>query len=583
MGYLQVERTSEVMAMLAEAEAAARRGYYVAGFVAYDAAPAFDPAFRLPPPASARQTPSLPLAWFGLFAEAEPAPPLPPSATPGRGQADWECEIDADTHEAAIGTIRAAVGDGDSYLVNYTTRFCRPWAGDDDAFDLYRRLVAGYGAGYHAFIETGEWAVACGSPELFFEQSAQRLVTQPIKGTASRGRWADEDTGRARALQASAKERAENVMVVDLLRNDLGRIAQPGTVRVSSLGQLEQHPSLWHLTSTITATTAAEIGLADVFAALFPCASVTGAPKISAMSLIASLERSARGVYCGAVGFLAPAQPGGPEGPVARFAVAIRTAVVDKSRHVAEYGSGGGVTWDSVPRPEWEEILLKARALVASPAASLATDQGLVETMRYTPRLEGGTVGNLAGHLDRLASSARYFALALPSGIEDQVIGAVRGAHVATRVRLVLRANGRVEIETTPLGTTARSIIQLCVDSEPVTSTDVGLYHKTTDRRRYEERALRHPHADDVVLINERGEVTETTRANLAACIHGQWCTPPLHCGLLPGVERARCLADGRLVERVITLDELRRASELATVSSLRGWREARLNSCWPC
>lgn len=581
LGQLRARRTSEVAAVLTEAEAAARRGNYVAGFVAYEAAPAFDPAFRLPAPGSDGEAPSLPLAWFELFAAAEPAPPLPPVAAPDGGRAGWECEIDADAHLAAVRAIQKAAADGDAYLVNYTTRLRRRWEDDEDPFELYRRLVAGYGGGYHAFIETEEWAVACGSPELFFELSAESLTSRPIKGTASRGRSAAEDLGRARELRASTKERAENVMVVDLLRNDLGRIARPGSVAVPSLGLLEQHPSLWQLTSTVTATPAADLGLADVFAALFPCASVTGAPKVSAMSLIADLERSPRGVYCGAVGLLAPAVRGGL--PAARFAVAIRTAVVDKARQVAEYGSGGGITWDSDPGPEWEEVFLKARALDGTPAPLLRPDQGLIETMGYVPGEGRNGVRNLDDHLARLASSARYFGLVVPDGIGDLVAAAVEGLEDPARVRLVLRAGGAVEIETAPLQATCRRVLRLCVDREPVACSDVRLYHKTTDRRLYEERALRHPHADDVVLVNERGEVTETTRANLAVYLDDRWCTPPVHCGLLPGVARARCLAEGRLVERVVSVDDLLRASRVATLSSLRGWREGSVQARCPC
>jgi para-aminobenzoate synthetase / 4-amino-4-deoxychorismate lyase len=584
VGELTSDETSEVAMVLSEAEAAARRGCYVAGFVAYEAAPAFDAAFRTQPSCSRDHANAvLPLAWFGLFAEAVPAPVLPPvSSAPSRtgatGQPCWVPEVDASTHSAAVATIRDSIAKGEAYLVNYTTRFRRPWATDDDAFSLYCRLLASYRSGFHAFFETDQWAVACGSPELFFEQSGACLLTRPMKGTAPRGRWSLEDRGRAEALRASAKERAENAMVVDLLRNDLGRIAVPGTVAVPSLWRVEQHPSLWQLTSTVTATTREGVGLPDVFGALFPSASVTGAPKVSAMSVIADVEASPRGVYCGAVGFLAPGR-----GPIslrtdrtARFAVAIRTAVVDKGRRLVEYGSGGGITWDSQAEQEWEEVVLKAEALMGPLPPALVAGEGLMETMAFEPGAGDGSVRDLGDHLARLADSARYFGLVVPPGTHELVAKAVRGLGAPARVRLVLRASGPVEVETLAFADEVpTSTLRLCVDLEPVSSSDVMLFHKTTNRRRYDERTRRHPAADDVVLVNERGEVTETTRANLAVLLDDQWYTPPINCGLLPGVERARRLADGRLVERVVSLDDLRDARAVATLSSLRGWRPA--------
>jgi para-aminobenzoate synthetase / 4-amino-4-deoxychorismate lyase len=581
---LEARRTSEVSAVLAEAEAAARLGNYVAGYVSYDAASAFDAAFRVP--AASPHASTLPLAWFGVFALAVPVPALPNAgeAPPDDGTSRWRCEIDAGMHESAIAAIRAAIAEGDAYLVNYTTRLHRPWCDEDDPFELYCRLVASHGPGYHAFIETDEWALACGSPELFFEQADDIVVTRPMKGTAPRGRWPEEDAARGAELRASPKERAENVMVVDMLRNDLGRIAVPGSVAVPSLWQVQRHPALWQLSSTVTARTHSEVTLADVFGALFPCASVTGAPKISAMSVISDLEASPRGVYCGAVGLLAPVRRCSSTRPGARFAVAIRTAVVDKAGGVAHYGSGGGITSDSAPESEWDEVLLKTRTLNGPSAPSIPQGHGLIETMRFTPDDSGGRVRNLEAHLARLTASARYFGLPVPTGVEDLVAAAVHDLRSRARVRLVLRPDGSIEVETAAFPPVPGSTLRLCVDPVPVSSNDVALFHKTTDRRRYEERALRHAGADDVVLVNERGEVTETTRANLAVRLDGQWCTPPLDSGLLPGIERARRIAEGRLVERLVTLGDLRRASGVATLSSLRGWLPAAVDlDCGCC
>jgi para-aminobenzoate synthetase / 4-amino-4-deoxychorismate lyase len=593
-GQLEAWGTSDVAGVLAEAEAAARRGWFAAGFVAYEAAPAFDGAFRVNAvPLQGQGNPHLPLAWFGLFAESHAVESLPTSGTSLATSQDisapesstWCCEIDARQHAASVKFIRGAIADGDAYLVNHTTRFRRTWGEAEEPFSLYRRLVAGHHGGYHAYFETTDWAIACGSPELFFELSSGRLAARPMKGTAPRGRWTAEDAAHAAALHHSVKERAENVMVVDMLRNDIGRVAATGSVTVPELWQVERHPTLWQLTSTVSARTRRGIGLADIFGALFPCASVTGAPKVSAMAIIADLEPAPRGVYCGAVGVIRPDPSSSqPSDVSARFAVGIRTAVVDKARRLVEYGSGGGITWDSRPDSEWEEVLMKTRALFG-PLPTAGSGAGLIETMGYHPDNHGGSVRSLGDHLARLASSADYFGLPTPVRAERLVAGAIAELTMPARLRLVLRPDGTLDLTTSALEDTARpaGMQQLCLDPEPVDSKNVALFHKTTDRRRYEERAQRHPGADDVVLVNERGEVTETTRANLAVRLGGQWCTPPLDCGLLPGIERARLLAAGRLVERVIPVEDLRHAEAVATLSSLRGWRPALIQSECTC
>ncbi len=589
-GQLETHSISDVMAMLGEVDAAARRGWYAAGFVAYEAAPAFDSAFRVTAPSpqpDVRAT--IPLAWFGLFSDACPAAPLPPA--PVRPTIDqrsdvesWGCDVDERSYAAAVSRIREEIAAGNAYLVNLTTRFLRPWASDDDPFDLYCRLVRSYASGYHAYLETPDWAVACASPELFFERSAYDIVTRPMKGTAPRGRWSSEDASHAHDLSHSPKERAENIMVVDMLRNDLGRIAVPGSVDVPSLCDLERHPAVWQMSSTVRATTPGHVGLPEIFGALFPCASVTGAPKVSAMSVISDLEKSPRGVYCGAVGLVQPASRDTDTGPSARFAVGIRTAVLDRSAQTATYGSGGGITWDSTAIREWEEVLLKARALEGPPSLTSDAD-GLIETMAFDPvGGYGGAIRHRDDHLGRLRASAEYFGLCVPSDTAELLDQAIEGLETPTRVRLVLRAGGAIELDTSPLDDSApTSVLSLCVDLEPVGSSETTLFHKTTDRARYDERARRHPIADDVVLVNERGEITETTRANIAVRLGAQWCTPPLRCGLLPGIQRARDLAEGRLVERVMTVDDLLGAQCVATLSSLRGWRAARVVPTCAC
>jgi para-aminobenzoate synthetase/4-amino-4-deoxychorismate lyase len=354
-------------------------------------------------------------------------------------------------------------------------------------------------------------------------------------------------------------------MIVDLLRNDLGRISRPGSVRVESMFDPERYETVWQLTSTISSELVPGTSLREVFGSLFPSGSVTGAPKVRTMQLIASLEDSPRGVYCGAVGYLAPSGPGEPS---ANFNVAIRTVVLDAESGAAEYGVGGGVTHDSSPEGEYAEVLAKARVLTAIRPAF-----GLFETLRHTP---GEGFRHLQEHLARLSSSARYFGFTFD---RDEILAAlaraVAGAEEEARVRLTLARDGDIDTEARPLPSASDGPVRLALDGEPVDPSDVWLFHKTTNRAPYDRRRSKRPDTDDVVLVNIRGEVTESTIANLAARIDGGWLTPPRDSGLLAGTYREVLLRDGQLSEQPITVEELLRAEAVALVSSVRGWREA--------
>jgi para-aminobenzoate synthetase / 4-amino-4-deoxychorismate lyase len=560
-------RTDEVATVLGEAEAAAGDGLHVLGFVSYDAAGAFDSAFVVP--TAEENHLAEPLACFVGFTTAENAEPI--TATRGGRGSTWSPDDTPGTHSKVVRLIRDSIAAGDAYLVNHTVRFRRELGSTDEPFELYRRLVTNYGHGWHHYLEFEDVAVACGSPELFFSIEGNRITTQPMKGTAPRGRWVAEDDQVADLLSSSDKELAENVMVVDLLRNDLGRICVPGSIAVPALGTLERHPSLWQLTSTVTGEISSDVGLAEVFGALFPSASVTGAPKIAAMHLIAEHETSARGLYCGAIGYLAPG------GGRATFAVAIRTAVCDLNGQRASYGSGGGISWDSDTNAEWDELLVKAASIEGPAQGLLGPDEGLFETMGFDPATSA--IANLEGHLARLTSSARYFGLEVPEDLEEQVANCVDGLAEPTRLRVTLLSDGLLEFTISPL--IPHTVPQrLVVDLEPVCSSEVRLFHKTTDRHLYEARTARHPEADQVVMINERGELTETDRASLFVKLDGWWWTPPLSSGLLPGVGRATVLSAEQANERILVLADLIDAEEIAVVSSLRGWTAASLVGC---
>jgi para-aminobenzoate synthetase/4-amino-4-deoxychorismate lyase len=554
--------TDEVVGVLAAADAAAAAGSWVAGFVGYEAASAFDPAL-----ASGRHAgrDELPLAWFAVFDDVVEVRGLDRAPHSGsRYDLDpWRADCDGHSYREKVGRVRDHIAAGDTYQVNLTARLRSRITGDPSA--LYRDLALAQASAHCAYLDTGRFVVASASPELFFEWRDDRVTTRPMKGTGPRGRWAEEDTAMAERLATSEKDRAENVMIVDLLRNDIGRIARWGSVQVEDLFALERYETLWQLTSTISGSPRPGTELVDVFGALFPSGSVTGAPKRRTMELIAALEDAPRGVYCGAIGLLAP--PGSAFR--ARFSVAIRTAVVDRQDDSVVYGAGGGITWDSNPEAEYDELWAKT-AILAGPTEECA----LIETMGFWP--ETG-VRNLAQHLERLAGSAFYFGFPCDVGAVREAIARVTESSGPGRLRVRLGRDGVPDVEWAPLPEGSERPVRLAVDAAPIDPSSVWLFHKTTRRAAYEAAAARYPQADDVVLVNGRGEVTETTIANLAVLHQGRWCTPPVSAGCLPGVERRRLLEAGRLVEHVLTTDDLRRAGALAVVSSLRGWRTARL------
>jgi para-aminobenzoate synthetase/4-amino-4-deoxychorismate lyase len=569
---LAATRPDEVVGVLAEVDRATRAGGWAYGYVGYEAAAGLDDRLVTHPPAADGP----PLAWFGLCGEPERVPvlataPDPAGSAPEPGptaSARWSPGWLPSAHRAGVERVRAHIAAGETYQCNLTVRMRGQLVGDPAR--LYADLAPRQQGAYSAYLDLGRYAVASASPELFFEWRADELTTRPMKGTARRGRHLAEDRAQARYLLGSAKERAENIMIVDLMRNDLARIARTGGVTVGSLCRLERYPTVLQLTSEVTGLLRPEVDLVEVFRALFPCGSITGAPKARTMELIRELEDTPRGVYCGAIGWVGP--PGAPSR--ARFSVAIRTAVVDRADGTAVYGTGGGITWSSDAAAEHAELLVKTAVLTGRPE-----EFHLLETMGHTP---AAGIRNLERHLRRLADSAAYFGWPLDvaevrarlSPVTGAVIGADPGAEVGL-VRLRLWPSGALRVETAPAPAPLGRPVRLALDTEPVDSGAFWPYHKTSRREPYTTRAGRHPDADDVVLCNERGELTETTIANLAVRLDGRWWTPPLTAGCLPGVERGRLVELGELAERTLYPADLTSADDLAVLNSLRGWRPA--------
>ena len=560
---LTASAPGEVMAVIAAAEQAAMsRGLHAVGFVSYEAAPGFEAKHVAHAPGR------LPPAWFALFADVGTVPE--PAEPASFEWPDWCPTLDADGYRQKVAAIRRYIAAGDSYQVNFSYRLRAPLPrGRDAAGRLFQAMIARQPSGYGAFLETAHWALCSASHELFFSRRGRQLVSRPMKGTAPRGNSAADDAAHARWLSQSLKNRAENLMITDMVRNDLGRLADIGSVRAERLFQLEPYPTLWQLTSTVTADS--DASLADIFRALFPAASITGAPKRRTMEIIHELEHEPREIYTGAVGFIAP-------GGDAQFNVAIRTAWVDKQRATAEYGVGGGIVWDSDPAEEYEETRTKTRILQRA-SAPCAANFDLLETLLWEP---GGGFLLLQPHLDRLQRAARQFQrpldlAAVRARLEDLAGSLADSARRgnAHRVRLLVDADGGVQASAEPLDTRARPTRVALARAPSAVLDNPFVAHKTTQRDVYaaarREAAGCTPDADDVLLRNARGEVTESTIANLVADLDGVLVTPPLSSGLLPGLYRQYLLESGQVTERVLHPRDLAAARALYLVNSLRG------------
>ena len=540
----------EVVPALAKVETACMEGQrHAAGFIAYEAAPAFDDALATKP------SDHFPLLWFGVYENVGECP-FEELDAPSRAVRDeiWQPSISHDQYVRVFEHLQELIRNGDTYQINYTYRMQTRL--QSDPYAVFLRLADAQNPPFGAFIDIGEWAICSGSPELFFHRSGNAIESRPMKGTAARGLWFEQDLHRARELRASEKERAENVMIVDMVRNDLGRIAKPGTVRVTNLFDVERYPTVLQLTSTVAATT--EASLVEVMRALFPAASITGAPKARTMEIISGVESSPRRIYTGTIGFV---EPGGR----AQFNVAIRTVLVNRATGEAEYGVGGGIVADSACSDEWEESRIKARALAARPPSF-----ELLETMLWKP--ESGYL-LLGRHLKRLLQSADYFGFRVELlDVRDELERYATTLPAAPhRVRLVLSRQGAIDITSRPQDAD-EGFPEIAFAADAIDPANPFLYHKTTNREVYEHALAARPDFTDVLLYNDRGEVTESTIANLVVAIDGELVTPPVASGLLPGTLRAHLLDEKRIREEVITVQQLADAQECYLLNSVRGF-----------
>ncbi|SFP17240.1 para-aminobenzoate synthetase / 4-amino-4-deoxychorismate lyase [Variovorax sp. 770b2] len=553
-----VARTAEEVKPVLEAvQALSREGRWCVGCLRYEAAAAFDPAFAV-------HAGEEPLAWFGVHDAAVPWPdaaagPVPP--------VDWQAGLSRAGFDRNIEAIHRAIANGELYQLNYTAPLRAEFRGD--AHDWFMALRKAQPNGYAAFIDIGDEQVLSVSPELFFDWQGERILARPMKGTAPRGATTAEDEAMALRLRTVPKERAENVMIVDLIRNDLSRVAQPFSVRVPRLFHTEALPTVWQMTSDVEAKVRDGVSLVDVFSALFPCGSITGAPKVGAMRMIRALEPEARGVYCGAVGVV---RPGGH----ATFNVPIRTVTLRGTQ--ARCGIGSGITADAQADAEWDEWRHK-RAFLGqgpSPVSSAAMDSfELLETLA----LVDGALRDAPAHLARMQKAAAHFGHAWSEAAATACLHRLADAHPTGtwRVRLLLDAQGQPRAEAFAMDAPPPRV-QLQLASRAFAEADGEFSRfKTTRRAHYEAFAPTAPGVFDTLLWNRHGEITECTRGNIALLLDGRWVTPPLRCGLLDGIGRARRLGSGQLAEAVVRVDDLPRVQALAFVNSLRGWLDADL------
>ena len=559
---LHARKPTEVLPLLKEIEARVEAETLTAvGYVTYEAASGLDASLPThPPPDNA-----LPLISFALFREAHAV--QAPTSAQAQAHQQWRFSESAEDYQLAIHRIRERIKAGDVYQINHTTRLNGVL---NDPWQLFTEAAAG--APFGAYLQGDSHTIVSASPECFFSLDGNTLYSQPMKGTAARESDPAKDEAQRHWLSSSIKNRAENLMITDMVRNDLGRVADPGTVKVDQLFATEQYPTVWQMTSRVAAQTTASV--ADIFAQLFPAASITGAPKKAAMSHIKTLEKTPREIYTGAIGMIAP-------GRQAQFNVAIRTAWVDNRTGTARYGAGGGIVWDSDPQEEHRELVSKTQILSGVAASE---EFELFETMAWSAN-DGAS--NLDLHFKRMARSAKYFGMpfdpARATAAMAQAAATCGRASAATRfrLRLSLAGDGAHTAILQPLPSQTDGSQPVAVAPSPVSSQDPTLAHKTNQRQVYKRARVEVTSACgegvEPLLVNERGEITETDIANIVYQLDGQNYTPPTRCGLLPGVLRESLLESGELQERVLLAEDLASIESLYLINDLRGWRKAQL------
>lgn len=543
---LKTRNLDQVEDLLREVEAYQEQGFYAVGYVSYEAAPAFEKKLAVHPAPLMGEY----LLYFTIHEEVETLP-FPEDYEAVDLPANWKEEVEAPAYQEAIKTIHHHIRQGDTYQVNYTVQLSQELKADPLA--IYNRLVVEQKAHYNAFIQHDDVSILSISPELFFEQDDRLLTTRPMKGTTRRGLTNQADLKEAAWLEADPKNRAENMMIVDLLRNDMNRISEIGSEQVTRLCQVEQYSTVWQMTSTIESRLRPEVDLVQAFQALFPCGSITGAPKISTMDIIQQTEVTPRGVYCGTIGILLPRGK-------RIFNVAIRTLQMQGTKAI--YGVGGGITWDSKWESEYQETKQKSAVLYRQePRFELLT----------TGRIHQGELTFLEQHLTRLREASRYFAYPFN---EPKLLNELQEelAHVDPsldyRCRIALQKNGTFHLVITELTDLPASYLQAQLTEQKLDLATPFTYFKTSQR----DHLSQSDHEQIFHLPD--GSLLETTIGNLVLEIEGQLYTPPAHLPLLDGIYRRHLLETQQVEEKLLTLNDLTDADRIYACNAIRGLYE---------
>ena len=536
----------EVANLLAQVESYQKQGYYVVGYVSYEAAPAFEEKFAV------HKAPLLGeyLLYFTVHDRVETSP-IPLTYDEVDLPSNWQEVTSAEDYEKAIAQIHYHLRQGDTYQVNYTVQLKQDLSANP--FAIYNRIVVEQEAGYNAYVEHDDMAVISMSPELFFEQNGRELTTRPMKGTTKRGLNDDDDLKEAAWLEQDPKNRSENMMIVDLLRNDMNRISEVGSEHVERLCQVEQYSTVWQMTSTIKSQLRPDVDLVEIFRSLFPCGSITGAPKIATMEIIEDLEPQPRGVYCGTIGLLLP-------NGRRIFNVAIRTIQLYQGKAI--YGVGGGITWDSTWESEYREVHQKSAVLYRKQARFQLITTGKISQKNLLFEEQ---------HLERLRTSSRYFAF--PFDLEDlrQKIEAecqTCAANQDYRLRISLGKSGEIEVDRQVLTPLSPSFCEAKLCLQEANLQQAFTYFKTSHRPNLNLGE------QEIIYYNKSGELLETSIGNLVLKIDGKLYTPPIRLEILPGIYRQHLLETGQVEEKVLTLKDLAQAEAIYGCNAVRGLYE---------
>lgn len=536
----------QVIPCLIEVQDAVNNGFYAAGYLSYEAAPAFNNQLAV------HHNNQIPLLWFGIFNE-------PISEERDEMAAfkctKWEPTVPKSTYHQAIRHIHEEIKQGETEQVNYTIKMKSIFAGDP--FSFFKQMEEAQSANYAAYLNIGSHTMMSASPELFFQLEDGIITTKPMKGTVERGKTYREDIEYANWLKNSPKNRTENELITTLIRSELNKLAIPNTVETTKQFEIEKYPTLYQMTSTVSATVLPEYDLTDIFKVLFPAGSITGSPKESTMEIIKTLETEPREVYCGAIGYITPDKD-------AIFSVPIRTVLLDNKTNTLEYGVGGGITIDSDAEEEYNEVFTKAKLLTKE-----RTSFQLLESIG----LKNGKWIVLDLHLNRLINSAKYFDFTLPLAAIQVALNEVAESHQDDhwKVRLLVSKNGDFAIDVEPV-LLVDGKINVKLAERPIDKNNAFFYHKTTYRTIYDEHKPKDGTVYDVLLWNEALEVTEFTIGNIVINLNDKLITPPIESGLLPGTFREKLLDEGIISEQIITKVDLLHAKDIWLVNSVREW-----------